>query len=398
MNSEIIEVTNKTPIEIALQVDENGYTTARQLYSWLELADGQFSRWAKTNILDNAFAIPNEDYIGFDINVEGNKTVDYKITATFAKRLCMTTKSKRGEEARDYFLGCEEGLKRVVIKYNNMIQEITKKYDAIIQQMQRRIEQAGVLALEAKTKADDNQEYTFKLGKHLTDRIDILDGGSSVTNEEDAREANKISKIIEDELLPLYIRSGESTSDVWTKESVVNDLKNIADRDNICHGYKFKDAREEYIRDTHFYENHSANSYPSNLVVIAHSYTYCPCFYRAMDIVKDEYREYTDDEIYGSGMIPDDVAQYQKQYWEDKKEKEKERRERIATAGVEMHQSLLKYFDEHKDDPGFGDTYVGRLAIGAHNEETGDNIPINKPNISEEEWAKINAELGRTIQ
>lgn len=39
-------------------------TTARKLYDFLGLAQGQFSRWAKTNITDNEFATENEDYWG----------------------------------------------------------------------------------------------------------------------------------------------------------------------------------------------------------------------------------------------------------------------------------------------------------------------------------------------
>lgn len=36
--------TSQTPIEIALQVDGEGRTTARKLYEFLDLAKGQFSR------------------------------------------------------------------------------------------------------------------------------------------------------------------------------------------------------------------------------------------------------------------------------------------------------------------------------------------------------------------
>lgn len=49
----------RTPIEIALDIDENGMTTARKLYAFLELANGQFSRWVKTNITENEFAEDN---------------------------------------------------------------------------------------------------------------------------------------------------------------------------------------------------------------------------------------------------------------------------------------------------------------------------------------------------
>lgn len=51
-----------TPIEIALGIDKDGMTTARKLYEFLELAKGQFSRWAKTNILENPFAEENVDF------------------------------------------------------------------------------------------------------------------------------------------------------------------------------------------------------------------------------------------------------------------------------------------------------------------------------------------------
>ena len=90
--------TSKTPIEIALGIDENKMTTAKKLYEFLGLAKGQFSRWCKTNILENEFAEEGIDYEGFDINVEGNLVKDYKLTAKFAKKLSMTAKNERGEQ------------------------------------------------------------------------------------------------------------------------------------------------------------------------------------------------------------------------------------------------------------------------------------------------------------
>ena len=98
---ELSEVTMQTPIEIALGVDENGMTTARKLYDFLGLAHGQFSRWAKTNITDNEFATENEDYWRFDIDVEGNRTVDYKLTAHFAKKLSCKCNGAKADEARE---------------------------------------------------------------------------------------------------------------------------------------------------------------------------------------------------------------------------------------------------------------------------------------------------------
>lgn len=117
---ELLVTNNQTPIEIALGVDENGMTTARKLYLFLELSQGQFSRWAKANIVENEFAVENEDYWGFDINVEGNRTQDYKVTASFAKKLCMKGSGERAEQARQYFISVEEKAKEMVINKSQL--------------------------------------------------------------------------------------------------------------------------------------------------------------------------------------------------------------------------------------------------------------------------------------
>lgn len=39
-----IDETDKTPIEIALGIDENGYTTARALYDFLDMPKQNFAR------------------------------------------------------------------------------------------------------------------------------------------------------------------------------------------------------------------------------------------------------------------------------------------------------------------------------------------------------------------
>lgn len=45
------EMTNiigmRTPIEIALDIDSDGMTTARKLYQFLELRKADFARWCK---------------------------------------------------------------------------------------------------------------------------------------------------------------------------------------------------------------------------------------------------------------------------------------------------------------------------------------------------------------
>jgi len=114
IETEIIDTLTQTPIEIALGIDKNGMTTASKLYSFLELYPNNFARWCRKNILNNKFAIQNEDYIPFFPQEERNNPKpkqDYKITATFAKKLSMTGNTQKHEQARNYFVACEQGLK-----------------------------------------------------------------------------------------------------------------------------------------------------------------------------------------------------------------------------------------------------------------------------------------------
>lgn len=118
-----LNISSQTPIEIALKIDENGMTTASNLYAFLELEPKNFARWCNTNIKKNKFAIENEDYISFVIQEERHNPkpkTDYKITSDFAKKLSMTGNTERHEQARQYFIACEQGLKVAVEKLKSI--------------------------------------------------------------------------------------------------------------------------------------------------------------------------------------------------------------------------------------------------------------------------------------
>jgi excisionase family DNA binding protein len=110
--------TDLTPIEIALGVDSEGNTTARKLYEFLQLDFKNYARWTKSKIEENEFAIENTDYIPFLINDERNPkpTTDYKLIASFAKKLAMGTHNKRGEQAKTYFVAIEENVKQKILR------------------------------------------------------------------------------------------------------------------------------------------------------------------------------------------------------------------------------------------------------------------------------------------
>ena len=129
--------STQTPIEIALKIDENGMTTASQLYSFLELNPSNFSKWCNRNIKNNKFATENVDYFRFVLeyesanNIKTKTRTDYHLTSDFAKKLSMTGNSERHEQARDYFIACEQGLKIATTKLKSQQYNLEPLFDAI---------------------------------------------------------------------------------------------------------------------------------------------------------------------------------------------------------------------------------------------------------------------------
>lgn len=141
MMNELQNSTIYTPIEIALQVDESGHTTARALYEFLELAQSQFSRWAKSNIENNEFYEENIDWWGFDIVLNGNKCKDYRLTTDFAKHLCMESHSSKGKIARQYFVKIENKAKEFVIDRSQLSPNLQTAYAILESQAKLELEQ-----------------------------------------------------------------------------------------------------------------------------------------------------------------------------------------------------------------------------------------------------------------
>lgn len=131
----------QTPIEIALGVDENGMTTARALYDFLELAQGQFSRWAKTNIESNEFYEEGKDWWGFDIVSNGNNCKDYRLTTDFAKHLSMESHSSKGKIARQYFITVEDKAKEMAINRSQLSPQMQMFYAIADGQAKMELEQ-----------------------------------------------------------------------------------------------------------------------------------------------------------------------------------------------------------------------------------------------------------------
>jgi anti-repressor protein len=104
--NELIKIT-ETP---------NGKKTvsARELYEFLELEIGQWSRWTRKNIIQNVFAKEGVDWQRFDLLVKGNPTTEFALSLGFAEKLCMLSNTPKGDMARTFFSKCKEELQKIM--------------------------------------------------------------------------------------------------------------------------------------------------------------------------------------------------------------------------------------------------------------------------------------------
>lgn len=79
--------------------------SARELYQFLGYDISNWSSWYQKNIVNNEFAIENEDFTEL---VVSTRTKDFALKIEFAKKLSMMARTEKGEEAREYFIKCEK--------------------------------------------------------------------------------------------------------------------------------------------------------------------------------------------------------------------------------------------------------------------------------------------------
>ena len=164
--------------------------SARELYSILGLDKSNWSRWSKQNIVDNPFAVENNDYVGFVIMTNGNETTDFALVLDFAKKLAMQVKTEKGELVRKYFIECEKQLMQpkqmtpmemVAFIANQMVEQERKTTQLevrlqAVEQTQQRLDQ-------------DNDHFTIK-GFCSLHGIDLSNGKMSAMS----KKAKKLSE------------------------------------------------------------------------------------------------------------------------------------------------------------------------------------------------------------
>lgn len=97
--------------------DEQTAVDCKLLHQNLGLSKSNWNKWIRNNVINNEFFEEGRDYTTFVSSTNGGKeTINFWITIEFAKHICMTSKSKKAHEIRNYFIECEKVAKNIVEK------------------------------------------------------------------------------------------------------------------------------------------------------------------------------------------------------------------------------------------------------------------------------------------
>jgi len=104
---------------------------ARELHSFLDLKK-DFSEWMRNNIKSYGF-VDGQDFTTYRGNrlTVGKKPTEYTLTIDMAKELSMVSKTKRGKEARKYFIEVENKYKEVQVQMLPILEDIQERLEAL---------------------------------------------------------------------------------------------------------------------------------------------------------------------------------------------------------------------------------------------------------------------------
>ena len=128
---------------------EQQTVNARELHAFLEVGK-DFSTWLKDRIEKYDF-IENVDYVRFSPEsgktpYGGRPSVEYHISLSMAKELCMVERNEKGKQARQYFIECERVAKQKLTaqpalpSYSEALRQLADQIDHN-KELQEKIEQ-----------------------------------------------------------------------------------------------------------------------------------------------------------------------------------------------------------------------------------------------------------------
>lgn len=168
-------------VELVKIQENNGKkaVSARELYENLGFNKANWAKWYKKNILNNQFAVENEDYQTLILSMNGNETQDFALSIDFAKKLSMLARTDQGEKIRNYFVEVEKvALSSAKPLSTIEILELTLKG---IKEQNLELQEIKSEVKELKAKTDNSSNYIsvmgyarikeVKIGLHLAAQI-----------------------------------------------------------------------------------------------------------------------------------------------------------------------------------------------------------------------------------
>ena len=284
-------------------------------------------------------------------NLGGRPTQDYKISASFSKRICMTTKSARGEEARKYFVTCEKGLVIATKMITKELASLKQSFKALVTENQeiksklKQIDQKGDLYLE-------QAELLKKHTKYLHDRIPVWEGGNALRPSQEAERAKALADAVKNLVNILNDRS--CIENEYSYKSMIGQL--LKETDKRCE-YRFKDVKKDY-KDAYGTDNDYA------LDMVAFSEDYYDSYMATIQIKLNRIRE--DDEYAArEGNKMEKVEQMFEEARIRQEEKE-QKKEEMRQSMIKQNELYEQAYQKEKDRPDFGTTFYDRVLISGH--------------------------------
>lgn len=137
-----------------IKVYQGNLVSARELYAFFESRE-RFSRWF-TRMKEYGFT-EGVDYFEHATKADNNRAItDYLLKLNTAKEISMLQRSEKGQKARQYFIQCEEALKKIT---DNKRLEAFLKLEATKEKLKQWILDVGL---------DESKYFTIDQSGNIT--------------------------------------------------------------------------------------------------------------------------------------------------------------------------------------------------------------------------------------
>lgn len=175
MESKSVEIVTPESV-FAGDLEDDYPVNAKKLHEWLGV-ESQFRDWIARRIADYGFSANSDYCASFESRHSGRgKPKEYRLSLSMAKELAMVERTAKGREIRQYFIACEDRLKKELkIKKGWTIAREEGKYA-------RRVETDVIKSFVEYAKRQGSESadlYYLNFSKMVNAALLELDGGKS---------------------------------------------------------------------------------------------------------------------------------------------------------------------------------------------------------------------------